>query len=178
MVFFLIRWDAARLAVVIFGAVCFDTTRMVCPRLGSVPAGYIIKEPNTNAVDTAGLLFVIMAGLLVQWAVKPKCFVEETEAPLLSIAMFSKARLWMPSSHHNTHYHYLEKCPSISTRQHRTHAEGQSMSAGSECVTVWRKPLHLPSMLDLLLTFTSNLFIYSLSNLIGAHLFGFLHMNK
>lgn len=34
-----------------FWSHCFDTLKMACPRLGSVPAGYIINEPNAEAVN-------------------------------------------------------------------------------------------------------------------------------
>lgn len=33
---------------------CFDTVETACPRLGTIPASYIINEPNTEAVDEAG----------------------------------------------------------------------------------------------------------------------------
>lgn len=39
---------------VVFWNHCFDTVKMACPRVGAVPAGYIINEPNTEAVDGAG----------------------------------------------------------------------------------------------------------------------------
>lgn len=38
----------------VFWSHCFDTVEMACPRLGSIPAGYIINEPNAEAVDGAG----------------------------------------------------------------------------------------------------------------------------
>lgn len=52
---FLIRGDAMWLAVV-FWSHCFDTVKMPCPRLGSVPAGYIINEPNTRGCGPGRLL--------------------------------------------------------------------------------------------------------------------------
>lgn len=42
---------------VVFQSHCFDTVEMACPRLGSVPAGYIINEPNREAVDRAGCCY-------------------------------------------------------------------------------------------------------------------------
>lgn len=53
---FLIRGDAVWLAVV-FWSHCFDTVKMACPRLGSVPAGYIINEPNTRDCGPGRLLW-------------------------------------------------------------------------------------------------------------------------
>lgn len=53
---------------VVFWNHCFDTVKMVCPRIGAVLAGYIINEPNTEAVDGAGCCYNAGRELAVQLA--------------------------------------------------------------------------------------------------------------
>lgn len=51
---------------VAFWGHCFVTVEMASPRLGSIPAGYIINEPNREAVWTGQVVVEVMAELVAQ----------------------------------------------------------------------------------------------------------------
>lgn len=151
---------------------------MACPRLGSFPPGYIINEPNTEAVDRAGCSYNnskadgVAAShskvLCVNFGKKTKDYCGEERCGLTT------AVVCVCSSQH---YYYLDDL-----RASANDGTGHTVKVTAywqvnvllitDCDASFYSYL---TLLHLMLTFTSNLFIYSLASLTLFQLFAPLY---